>query len=243
MKKIIGILFISIIVLSCSKDEPVPVMTVQNKDIALYHDKTEAIVVKNAKDIVIYTPENKLIATVSEDGVVTGGVRGKTSIIVSSAGETASVNVSVSTLINFIPEPYLKFGQSFEAVKGELEKNGSVIVSNGNLVQLHTIDGKECSYVYLFENGNMKSCGFLIEVLSKTMGSIVDFLMERYVVVAKTGTYSYMFITPDKKTEIYLSPSDDMEYIVILYLPASETKSANQPDTNNIDNIVKYAVK
>lgn len=242
MKKIICILLLAVTVLSCSKEESVPQMTVKNKELVLFHDETETLVVENAKDIVTYTPENKFIAKVSSDGIVTGGVRGETNILVLSANETVSVKVTVATLINFIPEPYLKFGQSFDAVKNELDKNGEVTVSDGNLIQMYTIDGEECPYIYLFENGKMVSCGFMIETLSKTTGSIVEFLLERYIVVARNGTYSYVFVTPDEKIGVNLATSDNLNYLIILYFPVTETKSSTQINIDGINRISRYAI-
>lgn len=230
MKKAFFILMVVGMVIamsSCEKEEVKPLMSIKNNEISIHHDGTEKLIVENAEGDITYSSENKLIADVSDDGIVTGRVKGSTKITVTAGGESATCKVEVKTLINFIPEPYQGFGEGYETVKNKIKDDGELIENDGSLGVMRTIDGTKFIYLYSFEGGKLESSGFVFSTLSKTLSSMMDFLLERYVPVTQTGTYSYAFISPDKKTAVYIKLSDDLELMYVIYFPYTETKSAS----------------
>ncbi|MPM67439.1 hypothetical protein SDC9_114361 [bioreactor metagenome] len=102
-----------------------------------------------------------------------------------------------------------------------------MVENDGSLGVLRTIDGSKFIYLYTFKNNKLDISGFGVGATTKTMKSITDFLLERYVVATKTGAYSYAFLSPDKKTAVYLSLSDDLELLHVIYMPFTGTKSVS----------------
>ncbi|HBG39923.1 MAG TPA: hypothetical protein DDW85_00750, partial [Porphyromonadaceae bacterium] len=193
--------------------------------ITLVHDGTEKLIVKNAQGDVTYSSENKYIASVTEDGTVTGGVKGETTIRAKSGDEVAECTVEVKTLVNYLPDPYLGFGDDVNKVETEIAKNGKVEKTTNNLGQLIEVDGEKFVYLYIFENGKMTGCGFTFRTTEKSLKNTVDYLLERYVVVSKTGAYSYAFMSADKTTAVLLSPSENNETINVVFVPYKDEQS------------------
>lgn len=65
----------TIAMVSCEKEDVKPPMTVKNGEVILFRDATEKLEVENATSPVSYEIENDFIAQISEDGIITGGVR------------------------------------------------------------------------------------------------------------------------------------------------------------------------
>lgn len=229
MRKILFMMALTAMVLSgCSKEDVKPPMSIKNNDISISHEKTEKLIVENAVEAITYSSENELIAEISDDGIVTGGVKGSTKITVKSGQETAICNVTVETLINYIPEPNMQFGQSRTVIQNAIKSDGEVIVDDESLLQRRHVNGSDFIYIYMFENDKLKISAFAFETTSKTISVIADFLLERYIVVASTGTYEYTFISPDQKTAVGLFPSDDLSTIFVMYMPVEETRSTTR---------------
>lgn len=197
-------------------------MTIANSSITLVHDGESKIDVINAKNTPTFESDNEFIATVSKEGIVTGGVRGQTTIKVTSGGESATCNITIRTLINFIPEPYLGFGDTYSQVKRELEKNGEKVEEseNGVLAQIRKIDGTNFLYMYTFENDSLKTAAFALSLFSKPVSVIPDFLMERYVVVSRVEPYSVALISPDLEMGVLLRFSENPDVMIVVYTPS-----------------------
>lgn len=208
---------ITIAMVSCEKEDVKPPMTVKNGEVILFRDATEKLEVENATSPVSYEIENDFIAQISEDGIITGGVRGNTTVTVISGEDIATCDVSVKTLINYIPEPNLDFGQNMATIKSTIATDGEVITDDDFLVQIRKVDGSNFAYMYLFEDNKLESSAFTFNLTAKTASVIADFLLERYVVLTAIGTYEYAFISPDEKMAVALSLSSDS--ITVIYMP------------------------
>lgn len=230
MRKILFVMTLTAMVLTgCSKEDVKPPMSIKNNDLSIHHDGTVKLIVENAAEAVTYSSENELIAEVSDDGIVTGGVKGSTKITVKSGQETAICNVTVETLINYIPEPNMQFGQSRTVIKNAVKSDGEVIFDDESMyAQSRFVDGSEFLYIYLFEDDKLQVSIFAFETTSKTISVIADFLLERYIAVSSTKTYEYTFISPDQKTAVGLFPSDDLSTIFVMYMPVEETRSTTR---------------
>ena len=208
----------------CSKDNPnnpdTPPevrLTVTPNVLTLTHDKTAKLTVESSTGgTVTYKSENPFIASVSEDGTVRGRVRGETNIVVSSGGKSALCKVTVETLINFIKEPILEFGQSVEYIKSNPPKSSEVL-EKGNAIAYKSEDSN-IVYAYQFKEGKPNSSAIIIPILSEDLKSVLEFVVERYVVVERTGTYSYILISPDRKLAVSVSKSG--ENLLVIFLPA-----------------------
>lgn len=226
MKKylLLACVAIAMLAVGCSKDNPnnpdTPPevqLTVTPNVLTLTHDKTAKLTVEGSTgETVTYKSESPFIASVSEDGTVRGRVRGETNIVVSSGGKSALCKVTVKTLINFIKEPILEFGQSVEYIKSKFPESSKVLEEDN--VIAYKSESSDIVYAYQFEDGKLSSSAIMIPVLSDDVKSVVDFLLERYVVVERTGTYSYMLISPDRTLGVSVSKSG--KELLIIFLPA-----------------------
>lgn len=232
MKKYLLLVCVAIAMLAvgCSKDSPnnpdTPPevrLTVTPNVLTLTHDRTAKLTVEGSTGgTVTYKSENPFIASVSEDGTVKGGVRGETNIVVSSGDKKALCKVTVKTLINFIKEPILEFGQSVEYIKSKFPESSDVI-SEGNVIGYKS-EGSDIIYGYQFKDGKLNSSAIMIPVLSDDVKSVVDFVLERYVVVERTGTYSYILISPDKTLGVNVSISG--RNLIVIFLPYKSNSQA-----------------
>lgn len=209
------------LLISCSKSEP-PAMSVKNKDITLFREGTEKLIVENAPEDISYKSENDLIAKVSEDGVIEGRVRGNTKIAITSGSESAIANVEVKTLINYIPEPYLGFGESMTSVKGKINTKETIIDIEDGFGFLQKVDGEDVLYAYTFEDDKLNLSFFAFNTISSLTSDISSMLLERYVPVTQTGTYSFGFISPDEKMAVLFTQSDDYRQIMVGYTEIGE---------------------
>ena len=217
MKKTMIFMAIALVLLGCEKNEPKETLQITTKNIVITHNGTEQLKVTGADAPVVYTVDNKYIASVSEDGVVKGGVKGKAIITATCGTQTATCDVEVKTLINFIPEPYIGFGDSYDKVKSELVKSGEVKELNGSIAQVKKISGDEFIYLYTFNSGKLEVSGFSILITADAVNVIVDYLTERYVVVSRVSTYEFALMSPDKKTAVALGLSSDKQRMNVIF--------------------------
>ncbi|MBK5196027.1 MAG: Ig-like domain-containing protein [Proteiniphilum sp.] len=242
MKKYFLLVPILTILFSCSKEEAKPALSIKNNELTLFRESTEELIVENNSSDVSFKSENNLIASVSEEGIVEGRVRGETTILVTSMEETATAIVEVKTLINFLPEPYLGFGENYETVKSKAAAGEEIIeIENGFGIQKR-IDHSDVIYGYMFENNKLNLSMFACETLSNIASVIVDFLLERYIPVAQTGAYSAGFISPEKDKIILFSTSDDLRMIYVSYMEYDGNTETAVRSTKLFDEQIKRFV-
>jgi len=116
----------------------------------------------------------------------------------------------------FIKEPIFEFGQSVEYIKSKFPES-SEFFEEGNVIAYKS-EGSDIVYGYQFKDGKLNSSAIMIPVLSDDVKSVVDFVLERYVVVERTGTYSYVLISPDRKLAVSVSKSGSN--LIVIFLPA-----------------------
>lgn len=186
-----------------------------------------------------FQSKNSLIASVSDEGVVEGGVRGVTTILVTSMDETTIATVEVKTLINYLPEPYLGFGETYETVKSNAASGGEIVELDDGFAIQRRIDKSDVIYLYMFENNKLKMSAFAFGTLSNIASVIVDFLLERYIPVAQTGAYSAGLISPEKDKLILFSTSDDKSTIYVGYTKYDGDKESAVRSTKLFDEQIR----
>lgn len=217
MKKILVYLVVIMpFLMSCGSDNDT-LISLNKSDVQLLHGETFQLKVTGSNDKPTYIVENSFIASVDEDGLVTGKVRGETDILVKAGEGTVKCHVKVNTKINFIPEPYLNFGQSFSSVKDIVTKdndimpNGIKITDGASIALLRKIDDVQYIYGYTFKNNVLESVMILYnaKAYESKLSSFLSFILERYCPVTQTGTYQGIMITTDKKVMIVTDLSSD----------------------------------
>lgn len=217
MKKYLLFLLALALISSCSKEDTKPPMSVKNNELVLFHESTEKLIVENNPGDLSFKSQNELIASVSDEGVVEGGVRGETTILITSLDETTTASIEVKTLINYLPEPYLGFGEDYETVKSKVAAGEEIIKLDDGFAISKRIDNSDVIYAYYFENNKLDISMFVFETLSNISDIIADFLLERYIPVTQTGALSFGLLSPEEDKLILLSTSEDNSLIYVGY--------------------------
>ena len=217
MKKILSFIGIAIIAISlsgCSKEESSSTaIRIKNNEIKLFRGTEAKLVVENASGNIVYKSRNKNIATVSEDGVVKGNVRGVTNILAYAGGDSALCKVVVETKMNDLPEPILDFGKSRGDIKNKMPKGSEIVKDKDDTFAYRVIiKGVEIVYLYTFENGKMRLASFAFSVAKVESEDFASFLAERYIYKRKIDSNTYELFTPDYKT-----------LVTVLMMPSSYT--------------------
>lgn len=206
---------------SCSKDddEEAPLPTLDKTNITLYVDETSQITYSGS-DKCIWSSENSLIAEV-ENGVVTAQHVGTT--IIHANG--LSCNVTVKPKYTSFTEPYLEWGSNMATVKKHMSGYTLKTEDSDNIGYLGK--GQVNAYLYTFENGRLKTCGFSTSLLYSL--ELTRFLLERYCVVKYDNNSSDDIIC-------YLASVDLTYYVMfytnksgcaVIYTDAKSTKSSD----------------
>lgn len=198
-------------------------------EVVLYNGSQEKIQVDGEENGITYVSENPLIATVSNDGVVTGWVRGETNILVSAGSKKAICKAQVKTRVNSIPEiDASTLGMAETEAKEKLTQNGeSITTTEDGFGYVKTVSGTKIAYIYLHENGKIQTCLMTLSLSSSLAPTIVDFATERYSVVTKTGTYSLAMVSPTKEYAVLLSAENGrITLLYTLYNQKNNLKSA-----------------
>ena len=187
--------------------------------LSLYVDETS--ILKYSEGNCSWLSDNSLIAEV-KDGVVTAKHVGTTTIHANNLTCTVTVKPKYTSYV----EPYMGWGSNKSVVKSYM--SGYTINKEETNSIAYVGKGRVQTYVYLFENGLMKSSAMQISLLN--LYDITDFLLERYVVLdtekkSDTDYYVYM-LSVDKKMLIVLNVSTS--YCLVLYGPATSSSNARQ---------------
>ncbi len=176
MKKIFSLMLLLATLLTftaCSGDEPDNTKLSQTSYI-MYHGDKQSVNGSNCSDIV-WNSENEFVATV-KNNVITGQYVGKTTV--NSTTKNLTFSVEVRPKYNTYEEPYLDWGASKSAIKA---KYGTPKSEDTNSLLYQTSNSNAPIMLYVFENGEMSTCGVVCKV--STAYELGDFLVERYVPV------------------------------------------------------------
>lgn len=245
MKKylLLACVAIAMLVVGCSKDNPDnpvnpkkpdtpeipsrPSLRLQNSKAVLFRESKEKIVVENASESVTYRTQNPLIATVSNDGVVTGVVRGETNITVRSGNDSVFFHVKVETRINTLVEPNLEFGQSYDYIKSQIPKEAeSVKEMEGGILFYLNVSGVRCLYLYMFNNDRLTACSLSFPIQDWRKMALADFLNERYISLGKVGD-KIGYVSPDGKIIAFAGRDETLKsYMTIMYTTSEKEQSS-----------------
>ncbi len=227
MKKILLLVIITSIAMSftsCSKDESSSSLRIKNNDIKLFKHTEEKLIVENAQGNIVYKSRNHRIATVSDDGVVKGNVRGETYIVAYAGGDSAVCKVTVGTIINVMQEPILDFGKSMEYIKSKIPKNAELVnEEDGTLTYRLTMNNLPVGYVYIFKEGKMVSASLVVSTEKIESATFAKFFVERYLTIDKIAENIYGLASPDEKIYVVIKPvEDDSPLVMAIYSAAKK---------------------
>lgn len=219
MKKILFLSLITLMVVGCGNDDEAN-LTLDASKISLYADDTEKII---ASENVTWESDNEFVATVANNGIVTGEHIGKAIIIATSANGEAKCEVEVKAKYNTFTEPILDFSASKSTIKSkekrELQREDETSLTykpDKSPVQ---------SVIYLFENGKMKTAGVFVNLSSSR--ETTNFLLERYMPVT-TGSGNIVGIMlnniPDLAT-MSVAIGVEERYAIVMYTAYDRSKT------------------
>ena len=163
---------------------------------------------------------NNTVAKI-KNGNITALRRGKA--IITDNHDSFYVSVAPNNYI--IPEPYIIFGESPQVVMDymtslDVFKNP---LSSYNILTYSSKKQSSLSYQYVFKDmEGLKSVTTLVNQREYKEFEIIQYLMQRYVLISENKE-EYEFISPDKKTKVYYTITENRSgrYYLMRYSPCN----------------------
>ena len=221
----------------CSKDDDELVIT-SSKNVELTSKGTSQITCSDSK--ATYSSEDEYVATVSENGLITGFHIGETYIDVN--GEKA-VKVTVNPVYTSFTEPQFLFGATKDEVISKVGSNYASATSS--VIGYVPTSGKVKAYFYFLKDGKVSAVGMSIS--TAYMESITNFLLERYIpATISDEDYTALFINGlglDKTTMIIGEQIYSVSLINVIYMPYVGTKSRSAEEKQEYIQQMNEALK
>ena len=148
---------------------------------------------------ITYTSENEFYATVSEDGLVTAGFVGSTSILLETEGDSQTFEVTIEPTSELYAEPEIEFGETRDAI---IERFGTPDEENEEAV-LYGSYAENTMLMVVFEEDVVAYYAVIVSAdLEEEMNA---FLGERY-----------MYYGEDEGLKIYINALDVADCTLIV---------------------------
>ncbi|MDO3694627.1 hypothetical protein QVZ41_07185 [Wenyingzhuangia sp. chi5] len=229
MKKNAFLLF-SIILLACSKQENINTgITVATTSKSLY--KGDQFQIKAISDLdILFESEDEFHATVTDNGLVTAGYVGNTTILISNEIYNIQHSIKVNPRYTLYPDPLLDFKLTKEEFITLL---GAPNEYSENFIKYNNYSDASNFISYTFNKENKLEYVRVLVNKNNYEDLVLDFLNERYVL---QGTVAYeelgsgtLYCNNFKKSTATLSVfvyNFDATNYAVLYFPTSKTASA-----------------
>lgn len=171
----------------CKKDLP-PTLTLIKKEALLTHDSTYKINIDGATtEKIVYESHEPIIASVDENGLITGNKVGKTTISISFEDRlNENFTVNVISMFNTFDEPIIAFGMTKAQVKAQEKRTLKSETTDGLLYNPNML---EKWVLYGFTNGKLV---FSYVILSSSHTTELGrYLDERYLTVSVSPYYGW----------------------------------------------------
>ena len=229
MKKILSVMLLCTLLLSCSKDEKEKLM-INSTSVSLHSGDTHFITTSNGTNVT-FESQNPYIALVNETtGEVTAMTIGTTIIDVYSDQGNAKVEVTVNKQYNTFTEPckdFTKTRSQIISMYGEPDSETDSGIAYAYDDNVHIAD------MYIFKNNKIQSSTAIInqDYAIETM----KFLLERYWTLGEEDGL-YMFVNGHSKETItmavVMSKMSGYKLYQVMYFPYSSNTRCN------VDNIM-----
>ena len=187
------LLSLSTILVACGKDDEEDNFTVDKQSITLTHDATETVI---ASANATWTSDNEFVATVGNNGVITGNHVGEATITATSGGQSKTVKVTVKPKYNTITEPVIDFGLSKSEIKSKI--SGTPDTEEDYTLNYKISKSELLMYMFDESTGKLESSAWgSIDALSIVPSELVGFLTERYQPITSKDNY-YFFANSNK---------------------------------------------
>ena len=223
MKKLyfVYLLLIAISFFSCENQQEVKDPYLSKTSLTLYVGNSESLSLYNCDDYISWSSDNKYIAEVSRNGLVTANLAGET--IVRANNEECKV--VVKPMHTCFDDPYLNWNGDLSDVYSYMRKLGYTLKKQESTSLTYEGDNRVVlSYIYTADDNfpnKLKGAG--VAISNDYIEGVAEHLGDRYMLVDKDDD-SFYFVDPEQKTVIMLTIYS-VSYSMIAYVPAS---------TNNI---------
>lgn len=224
----------------CGEDEENHVDT---NLVSLYVDDTYQIPMDIIPSSV--ASENEFIATIENDGVITGMHVGETNV---SIDGRYTIPVEVKGKYNLFDDPVTEWGCSSAYIK-ENQKQGTYYIGDGENDDSEMIEYRACGeadwVIYLLDDDKLQAVGVIIP--SFFASEVGGFLAERFFMIPyDLGNYTIgganAYNTNKATTFVYVQVSS-IEYLTILYMQheadANNLRSGDMPITKKLESIIQ----
>lgn len=213
---------------SKSNNEPQSSVALSKTSVVLRNGETAQITASPASGVA-FSSEDNLTASVTPEGLIKGGIIGKTRIIASRAGASpAYCQVEVRPKVIDMPEPLLLFGRPIGEVKDLVDKtypntrkvegeNGAFARAFEN-IQINGVSISSLIAVYIPEDGKLQSVWYRSKEVD-ILKPFAEYLGERYMTVQTSGM-TILYLSKDEKISALFKTSFQEQ--IITFLKASK---------------------
>lgn len=233
MRKILFLSLAALTMVGCSKDDETK-LSLSTNNISLYSENTEQI---TASEQSTWESNDEFVATVSDNGIVTGEHVGKAIITATGSNGEAQCQVEVKAQYNTYADPVFEFGASKSTIKSkegrtlDVEKEESLLFKP----EKSAIQGVG----YIFKNGKMTFIGVNVKLSSALEAT--KFLIERYLVIgAGVGDIAGVMINNlPNKANMGITMSAESGYALVMYMPYKKDKTRSVIEKDIMTNEMK----
>lgn len=230
LRKLILTLIIGLLVLGgCSKDEDESIRFSQKEYEIDFGETLEFDIQASGVSAPFeFTVDDEEVATADEDGLLTAGLVGETSVLVSKNGISDECKVTVMPTVSLYTEPLLTWGVSVQEVKDfESEKRNLESEIEDGLFYSPISEYGVRNILYSFEAGKLEGAMVLLVNSEAVVNASTDFLKQRYNSI---GTSNGVIFFSRGDVTVGLTYDSDLG-LVAAYVENPETKSAKSLNT------------
>lgn len=221
MKKKFVLFLFAALFISCSSDDDNVNhgITLKTQEVTLSYSESYQIEAQSTSKI-SYTSENKYHASVSHEGIITGGKVGKTNIILNNGNDTKVLKVIIEPKSNSYSEPNLEFGISKNNL---IEKLGIPDYKTDSEIGYYNYFPNTSRMAYFFDTNERLSNSAIWTKIS--YGHKLDeFMTERYTSLGRDDNNIFVYInalTVEETDIIITAEQEGTTYYKITYTPKS----------------------
>lgn len=208
---------------ACSSDDE----NLEIEPAAIVLDYNETATLKASEKNCVWSSADEFVATVDDNGVVTGCHVGETVIYAQKDGLTGACRVKVEATNNNFTEPIITWGLTPAATKSAVAAQniglGQPEIDTDTDLGYYT-DGSFPMYAYSFVNNGLAASSLAVTVDMDEEDDLYGFLNQRYFMYSDDDTH-YYFINASKESDatvkIRYGYDLSLDCVTVFYTPLS----------------------
>lgn len=225
-----------LMITACKKDiDKVETLTMDKSEITLRHDSSlQLAVIPN--QICIWTSSDTNVAKVTQTGLVTGVRLGNAKISAKAvSGLLAECDVNLEATYYIYAEPYFKYGESVDYVKGM--ETRTLILENSTGLSYSGENSNVISVIYFFQEDSLVAADVMLNTAEISSIQVKKFLDERYIYWT---TQDYISFYMDNSGNIIALNAYENSGLDVMYYSIDENKGNRNSLMEGYLNTLKY---